>query len=237
MRPHQYNILGDDIGRLELIDWLGDDLTVVNTARVSYGKESETFSEADGKLLTFLATHGHLSPFRHVQLQFRVKAPIFIKNQWMKHMVGAEVAFKDQPWNEVSQRYVKSDLEFYIPLQWRKQATKNKQASAGVLDEVDQLACNDMLEHYYDYVKATYVRFLELGIAREQARIILPLATYTEWIWTASLQAVVHFILLRDHPGAQWEIRQYALAMREMCEYVAPMATAELLRGLSNEED
>jgi thymidylate synthase (FAD) len=220
--------LNDGIGRVELVDSMGDDLAVVNAARVSYGKESVAFSDKDAKLIAYLAEHGHTSPFRHVVLKFRIKAPEFVARQAYKHVVGSDYSFKDTAWNEISQRYVQVPLEFYTPSHWREQSSTNKQAGIGEVSRSVWAA-----QHYETAVKfaaATYLDLIETGVAREQARLVLPLSVYTEWIWTASLQAVAHFIKLRDHEGAQEEIRLYARALHELASTVAPVALSELLK-------
>src|ERR1044072_3599697 len=125
------NVLGDNIGSIELVDHMGSDLTVVNSARVSFGKRKTQLDESDTKLINFLAKHKHWSPFRHVQFQFHIKAPEIVGRQMYKHIIGADYAFKDHAWNEISGRYVEYDDEFYIPSMYRKQSDSNKQASIG----------------------------------------------------------------------------------------------------------
>ena len=115
----KYNIDG---GFLELMGVLGDDLTVVNAARVSFGKQKSLLDDGDRKLISYLAKHKHMSPFRHVQLQFRVRAPEFVARQWYKHVVGAQYAFKDTAWNEISQRYADVDPDWFEPKSFRAQA-------------------------------------------------------------------------------------------------------------------
>jgi thymidylate synthase (FAD) len=172
-----------------------------------------------------------MSPFRHVMLKFRIKAPEFVMRQWYKHVVG--IAYNercvDHAWNEVSGRYTEyKDDGYYIPAKWRKQSADNKQATTDEgIGECDILAhsgyCSAM-----DTAFAVYYYLLELGVGREQARIILPLSIYTEVIWTASLEAVANFIKLRFHPHAQWEIREYAKVVRELTKQVAPLALEAL---------
>src|SRR5574343_453129 len=206
--------LGDGISRLEFLDQLGDDITVVNAARVSYGKELKEVVPKDRDLLKFLAEHAHTSPFRHAQLQFRVKAPIFVLRQWQKHLIGAEYAFKDTAWNEISGRYIEFDDEFYAPKEqdWRLDAAGigNRERCGALYIEAMSLA--------YD----TYERLIKQGVAKEQARLVLPLSMYSEFIWTASLQAVAHFCALRRSPHAQAEIRKYGEAMHELAVAAFP---------------
>ena len=211
-----------DKGFIEVIDSLGDDLTVVNSARVSFGKRKSTWSASDRRLCKYLAKHKHYSPFRHLQVQFHIKAPEFVMRQWYKHVVGIETtsnsSTKDHAWNEISGRYVPVE-EFYIPEIWRKQSEDNKQASEGVLESEN----NSRAKHYYDNALSTtvsmYNRLInDLGVAKEQARVILPLSQYTEVYWTASFQAIMNFIELRNEKTSQIEIQEYAKSLLE-CMY------------------
>ena len=215
-----------DKGFIQVIDKLGNDLTVVNSARVSFGKRKEKFDESDRKLVKYLAKHKHWSPFRHLMVQFHVKAPEFVMRQWYKHVVGIETssssAAKDHAWNEISGRYVPV-TDFYSPNNWRRQSEDNKQASEGSID--NQEAANNVFTEVMQHVLNSYEKLLELGVAKEQARMILPLNQYTEVYWTASFQAIMNFIDLRDEATAQWEIREYAKAMKEMMLEIYPETT------------
>jgi thymidylate synthase (FAD) len=213
----------DGNGEVQLVGWLGGDLTVVNSARVSFGKHATGLGSDDVRLILYLAKHGHTSPFRHVQLQFRVKAPEFVARQWYKHAVGG--GFTDTPWNEISQRYTEVPTEFYRPAIWRAQ--KGRQTSEGGIEK--QAHAHLERSKAYLYAKSAYERLLELGVAREQARLVLPLSVYTEWYWTTSLQAAAHFIKLRSDEHAQQEIRVYADAVRQLTMKVAPVSLAALL--------
>ncbi len=223
-----------DHGFVSLIDTLGNDLTVVNSARVSFGKRKTEISEGDKKLIKFLADHQHWSPFRHVQLQFHCKVPEFVARQWYKHVVG--IAYTDQSsidhaWNEISLRYVDaSEFDFYVPEGFRIQSEDNKQAS---LDDVFQDEDGLMEQAYRDHCANSlklYNDMVTKGVAKEQARGLLPLNIYTEFYWTASLQAVVNFIKLRQHAGAQYEIRLFADAIEAFTRQVVP-ASYEALFG------
>ncbi len=206
-----------DKGSVELWGVLGSDLTVVNAARVSYNRKHTRIEEKDKKLICYLAENRHMSPFRHVQFQFKIKAPEFVARQWYKHVVGAQYAFKDTAWNEISQRYVEVADEHYEPEAYRGQSADNKQASDGRVDH--QVMCNWVYDASIKHAYDTYHFLLAEGVAREQARCVLPLACYTEWVWTASLEAVMNFISLRDHDHAQHEIREYAKVLAKMvCE-------------------
>ena len=198
----------DHIGYIELVDTLGDDLTPVNAARVSFGGKSDKFSEKDKRLSKFLIKHKHFSPFRHQHIQVIIKAPEFVLRQWYKHVVGIETTSssvtKDHAWNEISGRYIPVQ-EFYQPDVWRKQSDDNKQASEG---ELTKFQSTSALLEYGDLmrkIEETYKRFVNMGMAKEQARIILPLSQYTLVYWTASFQSVMNFIELRDESTAQWE--------------------------------
>ena len=217
-----------DKGFVEVIDSLGNDLTVVNSARVSFGKRKEKFDNSDRKLVKYLAKHKHFSPFRHLQVQFHIKAPEFVMRQWYKHVVGIETtsnsSTKDHAWNEISGRYVPVE-DYYIPDVWRKQSRDNKQASEGVLESER----NGQAKHYYntalDTTLVMYKRLLDLGVAKEQARVILPLSQYTEVYWTASFQSIMNFIELRDEKTSQIEIQEYARTMKDLMFEVYPEIT------------
>ena len=212
-----------DKGFIEVLDHIGDDLTVANSARVSFGKRKNKYDKSDERLVTYLAKHKHFSPFRHLVVQFHIKAPEFVMRQWYKHVVGIETTSsyptKDHAWNEISGRYVPVE-EYYIPSIWRQQSEDNKQASAGEIDAQEKASekyhsALQIINHYYNSL-------LNLGVAKEQARVLLPLAAYTEVYWTASFQAIMNFIELRDEPTAQWEIRQYAQTLKRIMFDIYP---------------
>mgnify|MGYP003118232898 FL=1 len=218
-----------DKGFIEVVDSLGNDLTVVNSARVSFGKRKKYWDKSDERLVRYLAKHKHYSPFRHLQVQFHIKAPEFVMRQWYKHVVGIETtsngSTKDHAWNEISGRYVPVE-EYYIPEIWRKQSDDNKQASEGELGDEQ----NSRAIHYYNTALTTtinmYNRLInDLGVAKEQARVILPLSQYTEVYWTASFQAIMNFIELRNEKTSQIEIQEYAKVMLEQMKEVFPKTT------------
>ena len=217
-----------DKGFIEVVDSLGNDLTVVNSARVSFGKRKEKWDKSDERLVKYLAKHKHYSPFRHLQVQFHVKAPEFVMRQWYKHVVGIETtsnsSAKDHAWNEISGRYVPVS-DYYEPSVWRKQSDDNKQASEGVLDDLQQKRMTDAYNDLMRKVRMTYDRMVKAGMAKEQARIILPLNQYTEVYWTASFQAVMNFIELRNEKTSQIEIQEYAKVMLEQMKEVFPKTT------------
>ena len=218
-----------DKGFIEVVDSLGNDLTVVNSARVSFGKRKKYWDKSDARLVRYLAKHKHYSPFRHLQVQFHIKAPEFVMRQWYKHVVGIETtsnsSTKDHAWNEISGRYVEVE-DYYIPNVWRKQSEDNKQASEGTLTEVQ----NSRAIHAYNTALTTTMNMYErlvrdYGVAKEQARVILPLSQYTEVYWTASFQAIMNFIELRNEKTSQWEIQQYAKVMLELMKETFPKIT------------
>ena len=206
-----------DKGYIELVDTLGDDLTPVNAARVSFGGRSETFEEKDSKLSKFLIKHKHFSPFRHQHCMFIIKAPEFVMRQWYKHVVGIETTSshvtKDHAWNEISGRYVPYD-EFYEPTEFRKQSEDNKQASDGLVE--NQKNAKKVWDMGQNVAISCYKQLLDMGMAKEQARSILPLTVYTKVWWTASFQSVMNFIELRDEPTSQVEIQEYARGLKEI---------------------
>ena len=217
-----------DKGFIEVVDSLGSDLTVVNSARVSFGKRKTKFDKSDARLVRYLAKYKHYSPFRHLQVQFHLKAPEFVMRQWYKHVVGIETtsnsSAKDHAWNEISGRYVPVE-EFYIPSVWRKQSDDNKQASDGVLDDLQQKRMNMTYQVFLNQMEMAYDTMINAGMAKEQARIVLPLSQYTEVYWTASFQAIMNFIELRNEKTSQWEIQEYAKVLLDLMFDVYPETT------------
>jgi thymidylate synthase (FAD) len=187
--------------KVELLEIMGSDLTVVNSARVSFAMESEEFGSRDKKLIRYLAKHGHWTPFAHVQLQFRIKAPVFVARQLVKHQVGLV-------WNEVSRRYVDFEPEFHTPEAWRKRADNKKQGSS---DEVftgkQEERWNEKYCDLLERVRTTYDNMIAAGVSPEQARMILPQSMMTEWYWTGSLAAFARVVKQRVSDDAQYECR------------------------------
>ena len=217
-----------DKGYIEVVDTLGDDLTPVNAARVSFGGRSDKFTEKDKRLSKFLIKHKHFSPFRHQHIQIIIKAPELVMRQWYKHVVGIETTSssvtKDHAWNEISGRYIPVQ-EYYYPEVWRKQSDDNKQASEGELDDLQQKRMALVYKTFMNQVEMAYETMVNSGMAKEQARIVLPLSQYTLVYWTASFQSVMNFIELRDEPTAQWEIQQYAKVLKEIMLETFPETT------------
>ena len=217
-----------DKGYIEVVDKLGDDLTPVNAARVSFGGRSEDFTDKDKRLSKFLMKHKHFSPFRHQHVMMIIKAPEFVLRQWYKHVVGIETtsthSTKDHAWNEISGRYVEVE-DFYFPEVWRKQSEDNKQASDGQLEGIDSDVAKNIYEDHMRLTIHHYTTLLMKGVAKEQARILLPLSQYTQVWWTASFQSIMNFIELRDEPTSQVEIQEYARALKTIMLDVFPETT------------
>lgn len=224
-----------DHGFVELVGFMGSDLTVVNAARVSFGKRKTVLSDGDKKLIAYLAAHKHWSPFRHVQLQFHCKVPEFVARQWYKHVVGiayTDAMTVDHAWNEISLRYVDaSEFKFYTPAGFRQQSENNKQASTDQLVPDADGKLSQLFINHCESSLQVYQQLLEQGVAREQARCVLPLNIYTEFYWTVSLQALANFIHLRQHAGAQYEIRLYADCLEHLARSVVPVSLEALMHA------
>lgn len=223
-----------DAGYVRLVGVLGSDLSVVNAARVSFQKESQHFEDRDAKLLRYLATHGHTSPFRHAALSFEIKAPLMVCRQWWKYVVGSVHEEGDggegfeTTWNEASRRYVTLTPECYAPSEWRRAPDSKKQGSGGPHEAQDLL--RQLYDAHVTSCLGLYQQWLDAGVAPEQARLVLPAyALYTIWRWTASLQAVVHFLKQRLADDAQQEMRAYALAVERLVRPQFPHALGVLV--------
>jgi len=217
--------LGDGKSSLQLIDSMGNSLSVVNDARQSFDSESAEWSDRDNKLLRYLAKHHHTSPFRGVVFKWAVKAPLFVARQWWKHTIASTYVDDQLGWNEKSFRYCAADeAEFYIPMEFMQQSINNRQASAGPLDTTNQLLALIQYSQALEACRQAYEGLLLTGVSKEQARAILPSALYTSFAWTCSLQALFHFISLRIGHGAQGEITAYAKSLLELGHSVAPEA-------------
>ena len=223
-----------------LIDHMGSDLTTVNAARVSFGKKSQGVlsweplnekvsrpvyvpTETDAKLIKYLAEHKHFSPFGHAFASFHVKAPIFVARQLVKH--------KFLRWNEISRRYVDDEPEFYTPEVWRGRSEDKKQGSSGVVD-IDDYIFNVDPEYGDDYKQGclnVYMRLLEVGVAPEQARMVLPQSTMTEWYWSGSLDAFADMCKLRCKEDTQYETRLVADQISKEMKQLFPVSWAALV--------
>jgi len=184
-----------------LVDKMGTDLSVVNAARVSYSKTKEVFDYKDEKLIKYLAEHEHWSPFAHASMQFRIKAPIFVARQLVKHQVGLV-------WNEVSRRYVDFPPELYRPDAWRGRPVNSKQGSDGTVELGQTIDHN--LETTMESCLILYNTMIEKGVAPEQARMVLPQSMMTEWYWSGTLYAFARVCNLRCKPDTQKETRDVA---------------------------
>ena len=199
--------------KVQYINHMGDDLSVVNAARVSFGKYKDLMDESDSKLIYYLAKHNHKSPFNHAFATFHVKAPIFVARQLQKH--------EYMPWNEISRRYVDNEPEFYEPDVWRRRSADKKQGSEGVIDSSDLDHELSMLDDAYSNIKAIYKSMtdpnLEINVAPEMARMVLPQSMYTEWYWSGSLYAFAKMCNLRLKEDTQKETQEIAQQIsREM---------------------
>ena len=190
---------------VQLVEWMGGDVNVVNAARVSFAKQHDEFQESDKSLINYLAKHNHWSPFAHCFFSFRIKAPIFVARQLVKHQVGLA-------WNEVSRRYVDDEPEFYFPQVWRGKPVNAKQGSTGVVENFDP----SFAEYPAKIAVTHYEVMLGRGIAPEQARMVLPQNTMTEWIWSGSLMAFARVCKLRLDPHAQLETQEVAKEIQRL---------------------
>ena len=189
---------------VKLIDHMGNDLSIVNAARVSFAKVHEEFDEkSDTRLINYLAKHNHWSPFGHASMQFHIKAPVFVARQLVKHQIGLT-------WNEVSRRYVDTEVEFYEPTEWRLAAENKKQGSSEETVKYN-------LAPAHRFAKECYENMLNMGIAPEMARMVLPQSMMTEWYWSGTLYAFARVCNLRCKPDAQketqnvgWDIDKHA---------------------------
>lgn len=218
------NIL--DKGYVRLISNMGSDLDVVNAARVSYDKEVSNLSERDERLIEFLIRDKHDSTLRHCVLTFEVYAPLMVARQWYKHAVSSTYLDDQNGWNESSRRYITEEPTFYLPEVWRTAPENKKQGSgANASKELSKLLSERMDWHMKESLNL-YNQAMNLGIAPEQARLFLPAyALYVRWRWTTSLNAVLHFISLRDANDAQSEIREYGTAVRKIVSELYPFTT------------
>ena len=225
-----------DHGFVQYVDHMGDDLTIVNAARVSFNKESswdgeqhwtgsikdKALSEKDQKLIAYLAKHKHWTPFAHPQITLRIKAPVFIRTQLFKHKVGMTE-------NEVSRRYVSDPPVVYFP-HWRGKPTNGAKQGSEDFMPIDETY--NTVGRYYDMsirdALHTYEQLVKMGVAPEQARAVLPQGTYTEWWWTGSLSAFARVYTQRVDPHAQWECQEYAKAIAQIISPLFPHSWAAL---------
>lgn len=207
-----------DHGFIRLVDHMGDDLSIVRSARVSHNADWRTGSEAgkDEKLIRYLLKNRHTSPFESVQFTFEVKAPIFVFRQWHRHRTWS--------YNEVSARYSELPEEFYIPDKIGVQSETNKQGREFTANAAEATMFTDLLTHHSESGFRLYKAALEGGIPRELARCFLSTNTYTRMFASVNLHNLFHFLSLRLHPHAQYEIRQYAEGLLTLIEPIVPVA-------------
>jgi thymidylate synthase (FAD) len=257
--------------KVEYVEHMGSDLSVVNAARVSFDKVSEYkydeqgqqyLTEADSKLIKYLAKHQHWTPFAHTAVKFRIKAPIFVARQLVKHQIGLV-------WNEKSRRYVTDTPEFFMPPQWRKSAENVKQGSSderistlketvnfredgfpdyekpiyihrvdpveiyncGETHSVYEYSFTDIAEQIYQLTEKAYTRMIAEGVCAEQARMILPQALYTEWVWTGNVQSFARVCNLRLDPHTQLETRLIAKKISDIMEVLYPVSWEALRKN------
>ena len=213
----------DGIGSIELVDSMGKDITIVNSARVSFGVHKETLDEKDEKLINYLIKHKHTSTLEHNIATFRIKVPLFVRSQHHRHRTWS--------YNEISRRYTDHNIEFYIPKEFRTQHKSNRQASNNELIDpsIDMgywsgtTKAAEMFEEHCAESRTMFEAMIEAGVCREQARAVLPQAMYVEYYATANLNNILKFIDLRSHEGAQWEIQKLSDAMLEIISDLWPV--------------
>lgn len=214
-----------DKGFVRLVEYMGGDRAVVQAARVSYALGLKTPTE-DKKLIKYLLNHKHTTPFEQAQFKFHVKAPVFVARQWFRHRIAS--------YNEMSQRYTEIKDEFYIPSEWRKQSKKNKQGSE-VSDDLCSTTMSVQLREDCAEAHRNYRWYLDQGVAKELARLILPINIYTEFYVSLNAHALMHFFRLRSEDHAQWEVRQYSDTMFDIFRVIMPW-TAEAFLGTIDSE-
>ena len=215
------DIYGDGIGRVDLVDHMGSDLTIVNSARVSFGKHKEKLDGKDERLINYLVNHRHTSTFEHNIATFRFVVPLFVRSQHHRHRTWS--------YNEISRRYTDVNIQFYEPQIFRTQHKSNRQAS-NAEELIDPLVPTGMgsyhasgmiADHHYHSLEL-FNKLIEAGVCREQARGVLPQNMYTEYYGTVNLNNLLKFIHLRTHVGAQWEIQKVAEACLEIATDLFP---------------
>jgi thymidylate synthase (FAD) len=234
------HVYGDGIGRVDLVEHMGSDLTIVNSARVSFGKHKEALDEKDKKLVNYLVKHRHTSTFEHNVATFRFVVPLFVRSQHHRHRTWS--------YNEISRRYTDVNIQFYEPEAFRTQHKSNRQASNAeelINPETDTEAffmCGyvtgdwnptaaEVVKRHNENSLFLYEELIEKGVCREQARGVLPQNLYTEYYGTVSLNNLLKFIDLRTHEGAQWEIQKVAEACLEIAEGLWPVAVGAYRRA------
>ena len=204
----------DGQGWVGLVQTMGTETTIVNAARVSFGKFVDEMTDKDIFLLKYLIENKHTSPLEHVTFSFIVHCPLFVRSQWQRHRTWS--------YNEISRRYTEVDLQFYVPPTIRMQSRDNRQASVDTMDEKKQETAIEIIRDQNYHALEIYEKMLGMGVCREQARGVLPQNLMTTFWATVDLSNLAHFLELRDHEGAQWEIRQYSHAIKELIKPLFP---------------
>ena len=200
--------------QVEILDVFGNDNTICNVARVSYNKHASNYTEEqNAKLINYLVTHKHTSPFRHPQVQFRITCPIYVERQLLKHAVGISV-------NSISGRYVDFSDSYTEIKEWRKQSKSSKQGSEGILSEIENNEANRIQSMIISQCKQAYDTLVNMGVAKELCRTVLPLNLNTTFIWTGSLLALFHLFNLRLKSDTQAETRDVAMQMLEQIKSI-----------------
>ncbi len=209
-----------DHGFVRLDDCMADDLSVVNAARVSFARRKEAMDESDEGLIRFLLRERHGTPFEHNSFRFHVRAPLFVAREWFRHRVGS--------FNEFSMRYARATDDFYVPEpeDVRTQVGKPGSYSFEPVEPELAEATREELRAVYDAAYATYERLVERGVARELARLVMPVGAYTEFYWTINARSLMNFVSLRAAETAQREIRRYAEACERFLEEKMPVTYA-----------
>ena len=206
--PEQHVMVLGGQGWIGLVNQMGSETTVVNAARVSFGKMRSEMNERDVVLIEYLLENHHNTPLEHVVFTFLVHCPLFVRSQWHRHRTWS--------YNEISRRYTEEDLEFYVPPEIRAQATNNRQASVVADATLDQEQCREIINKQNAAALAVYQDLLNKGVCREQARGVLPQNLMTTFWATVDLSNLLKFIELRASEHAQWEIREYAEAIKKL---------------------
>lgn len=208
--------------KVEYIDHMGSDLSVVNAARVSYGKVSDTLTEKDKKLIAYLVEHKHLTPLESCVLSVRIHCPLFIRSQLAKHRTSTI--------NEISRRYTSENIEFYEPTVYRKQHSKSKQCSDGTLPDAENMVVQAVVQKAHIEALNAYNKLLDMNVSREMARGILPQNLMTQFIMTCNLRNWAHLVKLRDDSHAQEEAQIIARQIKQILLEKFPVAAGELLK-------
>ena len=224
-RKHLYD---DGIGSVDLVEHMGSDLTIVNSARVSFGKHKEKLDEKDERLVSYLVKHRHTSTFEHNVATFRFTVPLFVRSQHHRHRTWS--------YNEISRRYTDVNIQFYEPKEFRTQHKSNRQASnigelANPLLNSPAVSTGEAVRQHHKSCLMLYGKMLDAGVCREQARGVLPQNMYTEYYGTVNLSNLLKFIDLRTHDGAQWEIQKAAEACLDIVEELWPVAVSAYRRA------